>query len=54
MKKHAKGKRFVLDQGASAVASLASLLEEDNGCYFMKKEKVFVIDLDENEKCKNE
>ena len=48
MKKHVKGKRCVLDQDASAVTNLVSMLEEDDEHDFIKKEKVFVIDLEVN------
>ena len=54
MKKHVKGKRCVLDQDASVVTNLVPLMEEDDEYDFINKEKAFVIDLDENKKCKNE
>ena len=48
MKKHVKGKRCVLDQDTSVVTNIASLLEENDEYDFIKKEKVFAVDLDEN------
>ena len=50
MKKQYKGKRFALDQDTNVVTNLVSLLEEDDECDFIKKEKVFVIDLEKNDK----
>ena len=50
MRKDVKGKRDVSQQDTSVITNLVSLLEDDDEYDFIKKEKVFVVDLKKNDK----
>ena len=54
MKKETKGKRCMLDQDASVIATLVSLLEDDADYEIVKEKDHFVVDLEKNENSKED